>query len=154
MRKIALLSHCILNPFCEFEEPAAKDFYRKIVKRLMDEDIGIIQLPCPEFTYQGLERTSIVPESEGALKYSEFNKVLIEDLVKNLKEYKNNGIKAGVILGIDTSPSCSAVDKTALMTRELFKRLEDEGIEIEKIDVPVVPLEDIEGLMKSILAVF
>lgn len=154
MKKVALLSHCILNPFCEFEEPAAKELYREIVKRLMDEDIGILQLPCPELTYQGLERTSIVPGGEGSNEYTKFCRDLVSATVENIKEYKKNGIKVGAILGIDTSPSCSAIDESAFMTKELFEIIGEEGIEIKKIDVPVVLIDEREKLIENILAMF
>lgn len=154
MKKVALLSHCILNPFCELEEPAAKKMYREIVKRLMDEDIGILQLPCPELTYQGLERTSIVPGGEGSHEYEEFCKDIIIPIVNNIREYKKMEIKVGIILGIDTSPSCSAVDKSAFMTKVMFEILGKEAIEINKIDVPVVTIDNEEELIRSILEAF
>lgn len=59
-KKIIILSHCILNEYSKVKgydkdenyEPNTLDF----MKMLMENNIGIIQLPCPETTCYGLKR--------------------------------------------------------------------------------------------------
>ena len=48
-KKVVLVSHCILNQNSVVNDLArAKGAYREIVETIMDNDIGIHQLPCPE----------------------------------------------------------------------------------------------------------
>ena len=56
-KKLAILSHCILN-----QNSVVKGEYKDIntflpfVKNLFENNIGILQLPCPETEYYGLKR--------------------------------------------------------------------------------------------------
>ena len=103
----------------------------------MGNDIDIIQLSCPEFTYQGLERESILPRDKKGDVYANFCKKVLEPVINNIIEYSKNNIEVIAVLGIDTSPSCSAPDKTAFMMKELLDSLAVEGTFIKTEDVPV-----------------
>ncbi len=137
MKRIILVSHCVLNRFCE--TPPAGDFYREgLFQAVSDKHLSIVQLPCPELCFQGLVRESISPGTEKAEEYEKYCEGLIEPIVKNLIQYRENGIEAAGIIGIDKSPSCSVVDVDAIMMKVLFKRLKEEGIDIHfKVDMPV-----------------
>lgn len=154
MKKIALLSHCIWNPFCEAEEPAAKTLYRQIVAALMEKDVAILQLPCPELTYQGLIRDSLYPDSEKAEEYTKFCRGLLKVALNNIKEYQKNGVAVVALLGIDTSPSCSAIDPTAFMTNELLKMMADEEIPVKCMDMPISVVVKPQELIDEILSLF
>ncbi len=151
MKRVALLSHCILNPFCEYEEPAAKKLYREFVAALMENDIGILQLPCPELTYQGLERESIVPGDKKGDDYADYCKKVLEPVINNVIEYRKNNIEVIAVLGIDTSPSCSALDKSAFMMKVLLDAVAAEGISIKTVDVPVTDDWDPKDWIEKII---
>ncbi|MGI6766615.1 MAG: hypothetical protein ACOX4R_05285 [Lentihominibacter sp.] len=137
MKRILLVSHCVLNSYCE--TPPAGDYYREgLLRAVLEKHLSIVQLPCPELCFQGLFRESINPGTEKAAEYEEYCEALLEPIVENLIQYKENGIEAAGIIGIDTSPSCSVVDVDAIMMKILFKRLKAEGIDIHfKVDMPI-----------------
>ena len=108
MKRVMLLSHCILNSFCEM--PMAPDNLRKrIIDIITEKNLSIIQLPCPELSYQGLARKSICPHTAEAEEYRRYCEDLLENILSNIAEYKENNIEIVGIIGIDTSPSCSTV---------------------------------------------
>lgn len=137
MNKIALLSHCVLNSLCEL--PQASDTFRKsITDTLIEKKMNIVQLPCPELCYQALNRVSIEPEDPSAEEYRLYCRELLKPLIHNFEEYKSREIELALILGIDTSPSCSVLNKKAIMTEILIEQLEALNIVIKnKIDMPI-----------------
>lgn len=137
MNKIALLSHCVLNSLCEL--PQASDAFRKsIVDILMEKKINLVQLPCPELCYQALDRVSIEPGDPSAEKYRLYCRELLRPLLHNFEEYKSQEIELVLILGIDTSPSCSVLNPEAIMTEILMEQLEKLQVFVKnKLDMPV-----------------
>lgn len=137
MKKIALLSHCVLNSFCEL--PQAPDTFRKpILDILTEKQISMVQLPCPELCYQALERVSIEPDAPSAEEYRQYCRQLLKPLLHNLEEYRNQDIELTLILGIDTSPSCSVENPEAIMTKLLMQELQNLQISVKnRIDMPV-----------------
>lgn len=137
MKRVILLSHCILNSFCEL--PKAPDNLREeILKVLIDKNLSIVQLPCPELTYQGLERNSIYPGTPEAEEYEKYCEELLAPIISNIKEYKKNEIEVAGIIGIDTSPSCSIEDSSAIMMKFLLDKISAEGIRVKVLaDMPV-----------------
>lgn len=137
MNKIALLSHCVLNSLCEL--PQASDAFRKsIVDILLEKKINLVQLPCPELCYQALERVSIEPEAPAAAEYRLYCQELLRPLIHNLEEYRKQEIELVLILGIDTSPSCSVQDPKAIMSGILMEELNKLQISVKnRIDMPV-----------------
>lgn len=137
MKKIVLLSHCVMNPFCELPE-APETLRKPILDTFLRKGWGIIQLPCPELCYQSLERSSIYVTDEEAAPYRLYCKKLLQPLIKNIGEYNIHGIKVGGIVGIDTSPSCSVIDQDAIMMQVLLDQLNEiKSGEIQRIDTPI-----------------
>lgn len=148
MKKLVLLSHCVLNSFCEL--PEASDAIRsKLMNQLMDKGISVIQLPCPELCYQALERESILPGDSGADAYRDYCKSLLAPILKNLQEYKKHNIQVAAVIGIDTSPSCSVIDPKAIMMELLLKEMKEKDITAGcLLDMPLT--EDTEAFFKKI----
>lgn len=137
MKRIILLSHCVLNSFCEL--PQAPDNLREeILKVITDKKLSIVQLPCPELSYQGLKRSSIYPETPEAKEYEEYCEKLLSGVISNIKEYNDNDIEIAGIIGIDTSPSCSTADSRAVMMKVLLRKLSEMGVSVKVLtDMPV-----------------
>ncbi|HML37513.1 MAG TPA: hypothetical protein PKA19_08865 [Bacillota bacterium] len=136
MKKVIVLSHCIINPFCELDESLTKNLFAKTIKEIADRGIGILQLPCPELSYQHLERESITSQDERAEEYGKYCRELLKSTVQNIKEYHQNGIGLIRLVGIDTSPSCSTADSSSIMMQVLAEMLKDAGISIPAADMP------------------
>lgn len=119
-KKVILVAHCILNQNAKIDRCAHyPGALREVTQTLLDAGIGIIQLPCPELQYLGLDRqadkdkeTTIESEDTrvGVLMKKTVPKVLCGkisyDLIYQIKQYQHNGFTVVGMLGINGSPTC------------------------------------------------
>ncbi|GBF35608.1 hypothetical protein DCCM_4737 [Desulfocucumis palustris] len=73
---------------------------------LMEKQIGIIQLPCPEMVVYGIKRWGHVREQFDTLFFREKCQDIIKPITYQLLDYVKNGYKVIGIIGVDGSPSC------------------------------------------------
>lgn len=106
-KKIVLVSHCILN-----QNSVVKPYGRKagdfkdLLVRLIEENVGIIQLPCPEMSIYGLKRWGHVKDQFETPHFRKQSKLYIENIIENVTHYKDNGYEILGVIGIKGSPSC------------------------------------------------
>ena len=106
-KKIVLVSHCILNQNSVVKPYGRKtEDFKDILMRLIEENIGIIQLPCPEISLYGLKRWGHVKDQFETPHFRKQSKLLIENILDNIIEYKSNGYEILGVIGIKGSPSC------------------------------------------------
>jgi predicted secreted protein len=111
-KKMILLCHCILNSNSKVEGLATYgSALREIVDELISNDIGIMQLPCPELTMLGIKRWGQTKEQYDTPYYRKHCRELFKSTLEQIKNYMDNGYDIIGILGINGSPSCG-VDKT------------------------------------------
>lgn len=119
-KKIVLVTHCILNQNSISDGTA--DFPGSdcgVVNLLLQEGIGIIQMPCPELNCLGLdrgdvkgaERTVIIENTRiRKMMNKKDAKEVLNSIVKNIvcqiEEYLIYGFTIVGIIGINRSPSC------------------------------------------------
>lgn len=164
-KKIAIISHCIIN-----QNSVVKGEYKDIniffpfIKKLFEENIGILQLPCPETECYGLRRWGHVKEQFDNCGYRKYLEKIINSFVDIIKEYINNEYEIVGIYGIAGSPSCgvnltcsanwegeisSYKDKEDIISRvkminesgifmEMFKSILDKN----KINIPFYDIDD------------
>lgn len=119
-KKVILISHCLLNQNSISDGTAdLPSQFDEVVQLLMENKIGIYQLPCPEFFCLGLARR----DEEGAkrellLENSRIRDLLMEEenrnslrirakeIVGQIEEYLKHGFQVLGIIGINRSPSC------------------------------------------------
>lgn len=150
-KKIAIISHCIIN-----QNSVVKGEYKDIniffpfIKKLFEENIGILQLPCPETEYYGLRRWGHVKEQFDNCGYRKYLEKIINSFVDIIKEYINNGYEIVGIYGIAGSPSCG-VNLTCSANWEgeisLYKDKEDIVSRIKMINESGIFME----IFKSVL---
>lgn len=164
-KKIAIISHCIIN-----QNSVVKGEYKDIniffpfIKKLFEENIGILQLPCPETEYYGLRRWGHVKEQFDNCGYRKYVEKIVNSFVDIIKEYINNGYEIVGIYGIAGSPSCGVnltcsanwegeislyKDKEDIVSR--VKMINESGIFMEifksvldknKINIPFYDIDD------------
>ncbi|WP_240838801.1 CD3072 family TudS-related putative desulfidase [Acidaminobacter sp. JC074] len=140
-KRIVLVSHCILNQNSVVKPLArAKGAYKTIVDVINNENIGILQLPCPELIHLGLKRPPMSKEAYDTKAYRDLCKDLLSTIMIQLKAYRQVGYEIVGLIGIDESPTCSLSNKGILM-EELFKCLQIEKIDLRHISVPTSYLE-------------
>ena len=150
--KLAVVSHCVLN-----QNSVVHDLARTgsglcgLVCWLMANGYGIYQLPCPEMIYGGMERPKKSYE-----KYDEADFIAICEraaalAASELRQFVADGCVIELLIGINSSPSCSVHGKRGHFSAALRKQLGEYEC-IRFCDVP----EDYDGstqpewLMKKI----
>ena len=106
-KKLAILSHCILNQNAVVKgEYKDMNIFFPFIKNLFENNIGILQLPCPETECYGLKRWGHVIEQFDNIGYKKHSQKILNSFVDIIKEYLNNGYEIIGIYGIAGSPSC------------------------------------------------
>jgi predicted secreted protein len=103
---------------------------------LINNDIGIHQLPCPEYRFLGLKREPMTKEQYDTEGFRNINKRIAVDTVNIIKEYISNGYEVLGIIGINESPTCSINGDKGILMEELINILRYEDIKLNLIDVP------------------
>ncbi|HLR20633.1 MAG TPA: hypothetical protein VK087_01375 [Tissierellaceae bacterium] len=136
-KRVIFISHCILNQNTVVPPLArAKGAYREIIERLMENGIGIHQMPCPEYEYLGLSRKPMSKLEYDTDNYRNLCKKIANDILKTIKEYLNNGYNIIGLVGIKGSPTCSIREEQGIFMEEVFSLLNSEGILLDRIDIP------------------
>ncbi len=157
-KKLVLAAHCILNQNSISDNTA--DFpgtFKEIVDLLLEWNVGILQLPCPELICLGLdrgdvhgaERPLLVENTRirNALNQSvpaQKLKIIVDQVIYQIEEYLKNGFSILGIIGINRSPSCG-VESTSMNSEEvggmglfmkaIHEELKKRGIPINMIGV-------------------
>jgi predicted secreted protein len=106
-RRIVFLAHCFLNMNTRFPEGAEfPGAHVPLVELLLQSEVGIVQMPCPEFLCLGLEKTGWAVGSEAAIRGA-FRRVA-ETVADQVEAYLGCGYEILGIIGMNPSPSCGA----------------------------------------------
>lgn len=136
-KRVIFISHCILNQntvVCPLAR--AKGAYKNIINEIIEDEIGIHQLPCPEFRHLGLKRKSMTKEEYNTEEYRNLCKGISEDTVNIMKEYLKNGYEIVGLIGINNSPTCSIKKEKGILMEELLDLVDKSDIKLKFLDVP------------------
>lgn len=119
MKKIIFVSHCILNTaskvvlYNQKEIDAEEALRKKFMYKIIDKEIMVVQLPCPEFTLYGARRWGHVSNQFDNPFFRKHCRDILSPILDQLKEYLVNDDMFEVLgfVGVDGSPSCG-VDYT------------------------------------------
>jgi predicted secreted protein len=119
-KKVVFLAHCILNQNAKLDCCA---YFPGTVKTIVDffqeKGVGIVQLPCPEVLFLGLQRgrdcakdasikdedtriSGLMRNEETAGKCVELTKAVCHQI----QEYRENSFQVMGVVGINGSPTC------------------------------------------------
>ena len=141
-KSIVFVAHCILNQNSISDGTATNPgSIKEIMKLLYTSDIGIVQMPCPEFMCLGLDRGNIngstypVVEENTRIRKMMNRKpaakkirTMVQNLIFQISEYQDYGFDIRGIVGVNRSPSCG-VDTTSENNQEV----EGEGVFIKAL---------------------
>lgn len=113
-QKIVVLSHCFLNDGVKLthqnieEQAAEKKAKIEFVKKLLDYQVEILQLPCPEFLIYGSKRWGHASSQFNNPFFRRAAREMLEPIVLQLEEYSASPERFEIlgVLGIEGSPSC------------------------------------------------
>lgn len=106
-KKVIVTSHCVLNQNTVIpEEARSPGMMESAVEWCNREGYGMIQLPCPEFTYLGLSRPPMTYEQYDTPDYREHCRAILAPYITQLRAYQAEGYEVVGGIGISHSPSC------------------------------------------------
>ncbi len=107
--RVLLVSHCLLNPFSAVKgRRTPKDTARYAVAAAVEAGVGLLQLPCPEFTWEGPNRWAKSFEQYDNAFYRRHCDELVAPVMEQLVEYVRDGTEVVGVIGVGGSPSCGA----------------------------------------------
>lgn len=103
-----VVSFCLLNQFMRADgaKKYTKNLHVPILEWAIDNNIAIIPLPCPEYSYEGINRKAAGIEKYDTPDYNKHCKELANKVIPLLKDHTDKGIYIKAIVGVDGSPSC------------------------------------------------
>jgi len=139
-RRIALLAHCLLNANARVEGIARYRGIHPVVRELDARGIAIIQLPCPEVTFAGLDRVRGTLEDYDTIEFRSHCRSHALAIAEDVHLYQDAGCEVGVALGVEGSPSC-AVELTNLRGPEgKAERAPGTGVFMHELAAVLEPL--------------
>jgi predicted secreted protein len=135
--KLALVAHCILNQNSRVLGLAERSsVITEIAEFLMRNKVGIIQMPCPEFTYAGVLRQPQTKDQYDNVTFRRHCRKIAKEIVDQIGEYAKCGINAKMVVGVDGSPSCG-VNQSSMgnSCKDMAKRgrVKGSGILVEEL---------------------
>jgi len=128
-RKLALVAHCILNQNSRvFGLAERAGMINGIVRVLMRNDVGVIQMPCPELAYAGLSRQPKTKEQYDNARFRKLCRKISKDLAEQINEYRKYEIDLVAVVGVDGSPSCGVNRNSGILIEELRSAFDKMGI--------------------------
>lgn len=106
MSRILFMSHCILNAYSQVRSERESEDKTELIRWLMEQKIGLVQLPCPETELYGLRRWGHCREQFDHPHYHAHASDLVDHTVQMLRTYLDVGHEIVGVIGIDGSPSC------------------------------------------------
>jgi len=116
-----------------------------IVSELLSRDINLIQMPCPEAEFEGVDRQ---PHGYDWYDQPEFRELcgrLADEVAAKIEGLSASGHEVCAVLGIEYSPSCAVknqymgrrgtVKQEGLFMEALRKRLEEAGLHVPIIGI-------------------
>ena len=141
MNRAVLVCHCLLDPLTRAQ--GTKKVSRDIISVLIQEDVGIIQLPCPEITY-GLP-VDRPPKNKGYYdtpEYREHCRSIARDIIDTVVSLDRFFTVFGLI-SVGGSPSCGFqrthikgehVSEPGIFMEECVSLFEEMGLKIMVCD--------------------
>ncbi|MDO8963971.1 MAG: hypothetical protein Q7W30_05685 [Coriobacteriia bacterium] len=145
-RRVVVVAHCHLDVATKVhglaDYPGAR---ADLIVPLIEQGVGIIQLPCPEATFLGMRRWGMTRQQYDTPAYRRHCERILGPTIDTLSVLAADGCAIEAVLGVDGSPSCG-VDRTCVGY---------EGGEIEAVfaagDPPVATDAERSGVFIEVL---
>ena len=167
-KKVIFLAHCLLNQNAISDGtavcPAA---FGELIQLLLDHEVGIVQMPCPELCCLGLDRGDIhgaerpVVEENTRIRRAmekdgprQKREALADLVAEQVQEYHKHGFQVLGIVGANRSPNCG-VETTSDFDREVegrgaFMDAIAQRLEAAGISVPMLGLKSPDGAAQKV----
>ena len=112
--KLLILAHCILNPHSKIHGGRTNEkLAKEMMKLAIDNNVGLIQLPCPEITLLGAKRWAQSYEQYDTPAYHKHCETIIEGLIDQLRDQAADDKTIIAAIGNAGSPSCGVFETSS-----------------------------------------
>lgn len=113
-KKILVLCHCLLNANAKIYPLAAcGGAYLSVIEPYLETGVGLVQLPCPETGYLGLNRWGMTRDQYDHLHFRDYCREILRPIMYQIKAYVMAGYEILGVIGMDGSPNCG-ISRTCL----------------------------------------
>jgi len=126
--EIKVVAHCLLNPFTRVKglEPLA-----------FRPEGPVVQLPCPEALYMGLDRWAVTKNQLDVPEFRRFCRSLITSVADLLEMLDRGGARIRIV-GVARSPSCGVTTTSSgyaggLVGEALHEHVSGRGVFMEEL---------------------
>lgn len=106
-KKIIVICHCLLNANAKIYPLAScSGVYQDVLKKYIEGGYGIVQLPCPETGYLGLNRWGMSREQYDHPHFREYCRKILKPTLYQLKAFVDAGYEISGVIGMNGSPNC------------------------------------------------
>ncbi len=164
---VVYLAHCLLNQNTKAPGLVSEEtIYAagRVIELLRSLNVGMAQIPCPEFTHLGLLRPKQTRDQYDSTAYRKHCKAIAEQVLNEVEDYQRAGVEVACIVGIEGSPSCGVewttkgwgetsekIKGKGILIEELQRLLEQENLNIPIMGIPEKPkYGDLETVLKAL----
>lgn len=130
--KVVVVSHCLLNANAKVKPLA---LYPGVLCAALDHFIrngtGIVQLPCPETSYLGIDRWGMCREQYDHPKFRRHCRNILLPCVDQLEALSASGCDITCVIGVDGSPNCGVNLTPEGLTGGVIQSCEDVDAQLE-----------------------
>lgn len=106
-KKIVITCHCVLNANAKVYPLApAAGVCTDAVLDLIQDGIGLFQLPCPEVCYLGLDRWGMTREQYDHPNFRSHCREILKYSMVQIEAFIKAGYRIVSLIGVDGSPNC------------------------------------------------
>lgn len=113
-RRILVVCHCLLNANAKVHPLAATaGVYTDVLAGYIGAGVGLVQLPCPELSFLGINRWGMTREQYDHPNFRSHCEKILEPVLNQIEAFAQAGYEIVGIIGMDGSPNCG-VNRTCL----------------------------------------
>jgi predicted secreted protein len=128
-KQIIVVAHCVLNQNTVIpEEARSPGMLKSAVDWCGRQGYGVVQLPCPEFTFLGPDRPPMTREQYDTPEYRRHCRAILRPVIEQLIVYQRHGYQIVGGIGIARSPSCDP--GRGVFMEEFLALAEREGVNL------------------------
>lgn len=132
-KKIIVVCHCMLNANAKVSPLAVyPGVMRSVMDRFINDGAGIVQLPCPETAYLGINRWGMCFEQYNHSNYRRHCRNILEPSVDQIVAFSEAGYRILGIIGADGSPNCGVTRIPSGLTGGVIRDLNIVESQLEK----------------------
>ena len=105
--KILILCHCLMNANAKVRPLASyPGVLMEALEPYLRQGVGIIQLPCPESSYLGINRWGMSKEQYDHPRFRRHCRHILTPVLDQVEAYCASGCEIVGVVGADGSPNC------------------------------------------------